>query len=209
MGSSDRLFNRQRTIHQILGGGIVADVILWRRKDLTMGIMIVTVASWLMFEKSGYTLLSFVSSVLLLLSSILFFWAKSAAILNRPAPPLPDLHLSKETMNEIASLVLDNINALLSISHDIALGKDTEMFLRVSGWLGLIYIIGGLTDFITLAYSSLVVLLTLPALYEKFADCIDGFILTVYRRSRQFYVWFNVEYIARVRTMILEKQKLS
>lgn len=83
MGSSDRLFNRKRTISEILGGGIVADVMLWRKKNLTVGILVVTLAAWVVFEISGYTLLSLTSSVFLLLFTILFLWAKSAAILNR------------------------------------------------------------------------------------------------------------------------------
>ena len=61
----------------------VADVILWRQKNVTVGILLVTLAAWLVFEKSGYTLLSLVSSVVLLLIVILFLWAKSASILNR------------------------------------------------------------------------------------------------------------------------------
>ncbi|RVW15934.1 Reticulon-like protein B12 [Vitis vinifera] len=88
MGSSDRLFNRQRTVHQILGGGLGminafcrCDVM--EAKNLTVGILLVTLAAWVVFELSGYTLLSLVSSVFLLLVSILFLWAKSAAILNR------------------------------------------------------------------------------------------------------------------------------
>lgn len=62
---------------------VVADVILWRQKNLTVGILLVALAAWVVFEKSGYTLLSLVSSVFLLLIAILFLWAKSAAILNR------------------------------------------------------------------------------------------------------------------------------
>lgn len=61
----------------------VADLILWRKKNQTLMILLVTVASWIVFERSGYTLLSLVSNVLLLLVVILFLWAKSAAILNR------------------------------------------------------------------------------------------------------------------------------
>ncbi|TQD84439.1 hypothetical protein C1H46_030022 [Malus baccata] len=83
MTSSERLFNRQRTLHEILGGGLVADVILWRQKNVTLGILLVTLSVWVVFEKSGYTLLSLASSVLLLLMTTLFLWAKSAAILNR------------------------------------------------------------------------------------------------------------------------------
>lgn len=64
-------------------GDTVGDVILWRQKNVTTGILLVTLAVWVVFEKSGYTLLSLVSSVLLLLFVILFLWAKAAAILNR------------------------------------------------------------------------------------------------------------------------------
>ncbi|XP_052174483.1 reticulon-like protein B12 [Diospyros lotus] len=209
MGSSDRLFNRQRTVHQILGGGLVADVMLWRRKNLTVGILVVTLAAWLVFEKSGYTLLSLVSSVLLLLLTILFLWAKSAAILNRPAPPLPDLHLSEEAVNEIAAFIRDHVNALLSISKDIALGKDTRMFLKVAAHLWLIFVVGGFTDFLTLGYTSLVLLLTVPVLYEKHEDRVDTWILVACRKARQLYLRFDVEILGRIKKWILEKQKLS
>ena len=61
----------------------VADVILWRRKDVTIGILVGALASWVVFEAAGYTLLSLVSNVLLLLICVLFAWAKAAGILNR------------------------------------------------------------------------------------------------------------------------------
>lgn len=209
MGSSDRLFNRQRTVHQILGGGLVADVMLWRRKSLTVWFLFVTLAVWLVFEKSGYTLLSLVSSVLLLLLVILFLWAKSAELLNRPPPPLPDLYLSEEVVNEIAGFIRSHINSLLSTSKDVALGKDTRMFFRVAAYMCLLSVIGGFTDFLTLGYTSLLIILTIPALYEKFEDDIDMYILMGCRELQQLYVKFDVEYLGRVRKLIFEKQKLS
>ncbi|KAJ9544206.1 hypothetical protein OSB04_023913, partial [Centaurea solstitialis] len=121
---------------------------------MTMGILLITLVSWVMFERSNYTLLSYVSNVLLLLLSILFLWAKSAQILNRPTPPIPHLQLSEETMNEAAALFRDRINTLLSISYDIALGKDPKMFVKVAAYLVLISLVGSLTDFRTLCYTS-------------------------------------------------------
>ncbi|KAK2966146.1 hypothetical protein RJ640_018399 [Escallonia rubra] len=209
MGSSDRLFNRQRAVHEILGGGLVADVMLWRRKNLTLGILVVTLAAWVVFERSGYTLLSLVSSVLLLLFSILFFWAKSAEILNRPAPPLPHLHLSEEMVSEVAALMRDHINALLSVSQDIAMGKDPRMFFKLAAYLCLISVVGGLTDFLTLGYTSLVIVLTLPAIYERYEDHIDRYLLEMYRKLQQFYVRLDVEYVSQIRNWVLEKKKLS
>ncbi|XP_073311537.1 reticulon-like protein B12 [Primulina huaijiensis] len=209
MGSSDRLFNRQRTIYEILGGGIVADVMLWRKKNLTVGILVVTFAAWVVFEISGYTLLSLTSSVFLLLFTILFLWAKSAAILNRPAPPLPHLHLSEEMVNDAVTFICDRANAVLSASEDIALGRDSRMFIKVGLILFIISVIGSLTDFLTLGYTSLFLVLTVPALYERYERHIESCVLVGYRKLLKLYVRFKEEYIAKIHKWILEKKKLS
>uniref|UniRef100_A0A0R0LG01 Reticulon-like protein n=1 Tax=Glycine max TaxID=3847 RepID=A0A0R0LG01_SOYBN len=207
MGSFDRLFNRQRGLHEILGGG--QDLILWRRKNLTVGILLVTLGVWVVFERSGYTLLSLISNVLLLLIVILFLWAKSADILNRPAPPLPQLRLSEEMANEAKTFICTRVNDLLSVSQDIALGKDSRLFLKVAAYLWLISIIGGLTDFLTLAYTSLLLVLTVPAIYERYEDYIDMYILKGYRKLCLLHVKINEGYVSKVHNWILEKKKLS
>ncbi|KAM5560321.1 reticulon-like protein B12 [Rosa sericea] len=209
MGSPERLFRRQRTLHEILGGGLVADVILWRQKDVTMGILLVALAAWVVFEKSGYTLLSLVSSVLLLLFVILFLWAKSAAILNRPAPPLPELQLSEEMVNEAAAVIRTHVNALLSVSQDISLGKDSRLFFKVAVYLLLIYFVGGLTDFLTLSYTSLVIVLTIPAFYERYEDYVDKYVMMGYRKLLQLYVKLEEEYASRFQYLVVEKKKQS
>ncbi|XP_024974407.1 reticulon-like protein B12 isoform X1 [Cynara cardunculus var. scolymus] len=210
MSSSDRLlFNRQTSVHQILGGGRLADLILWRHKNVTMGILMITLVSWVMFERSNYTLLSYVSNVLLLLLIILFLWAKSAQILNRPTPPIPHFQLSEETINEAAALFRDRINRLLTISHDIALGKDPKMFVKVAVYLVLISVIGSLTDLRTLCYTSVFLVLTVPALYERYEEHVDSVILKGNMKLKQLYNRYDEECIKKVRKWILEKNKLS
>lgn len=209
MGSSDRLFNRQRSIHQLLGGGLVADVVLWRRKNVSLGILLVALAAWVVFERSGYTLLSLVSSVLLLLVSILYLWSKSAALLNRPAPPLPDLYVPEEMVNQVAGFIRNCTNSLLSVSQDIALGKDSRMFFKVAACLWLISIVGGLTDCFTLGYTSLVIILTVPIFYETNEDCIDRYVMLGYRKMQQLYVRLDAECFSRIRKWVLEIKKLS
>ncbi|XP_019077209.1 reticulon-like protein B12 isoform X3 [Vitis vinifera] len=182
---------------------------LWRQKNLTVGILLVTLAAWVVFELSGYTLLSLVSSVFLLLVSILFLWAKSAAILNRPAPPLPNLYLSEEIVNEVAAFIRTRTNTLLQVSQDIALGKDSRMFFKVAAYLWLISVVGGLTDFLTLGYISLVIVLTVPALYERYEDYIDRYVMMGYRKLQLLYMKLDEECISKVQKWILEKRKLS
>jgi hypothetical protein len=63
--------------------GPVADVLLWRRSNASVAAVVGATAVWFVFERAGYSVLSVLANALLLLVAILFFWAKSASLLNR------------------------------------------------------------------------------------------------------------------------------
>lgn len=193
----------------MLGGGLLADVILWRRRHITVGILLGTFAAWVIFELSRYTLLSLVSRVLLLLVTILFLWAKAAGVLNRPPPPLPELLITEEDAHQAADFFRTKINIILSASRDISLGRDSSLFFKVAACLGLISIVSSWTDFLTLAYSSLAVTLTIPVLYEKYEDIIDKYVLLAYVKLRLLYVKLDEDCLRKVKKWILENRKLS
>ncbi|KAL9239027.1 hypothetical protein vseg_013385 [Gypsophila vaccaria] len=188
MSSSDRLFNRHQTVHQLFGGGVVADVALWRHRNVSTGIILMGFSVWVVFERCGYTLLSLWSSVFLLLITILFVWSKAASLLNRPAPPLPDVYLTEEMVAAVGELARTKLNALIIVCRDVALGKDTRLFFKVSACLFLMVIVGSLTDLVTLCYICLVLLLTIPVFYEKYERQIDSRVMYVYRILRQTYL---------------------
>jgi len=60
-----------------------ADVMLWRRRGICLGILVAGTTAWYLFERSGYTLLSLISTILLILVAILFIWANVASLLQR------------------------------------------------------------------------------------------------------------------------------
>uniref|UniRef100_A0A0D6R364 Reticulon-like protein n=1 Tax=Araucaria cunninghamii TaxID=56994 RepID=A0A0D6R364_ARACU len=206
MEGSARLFNRQRCLHEVLGGGIVADVILWRRMNASIGILVGAAAAWILFEKSGYTLLSLLANVLLLLVTILFVWATAAALIGRPPPPLPELELTEETANETASSIRAKTNFLIKVANDIALGKDPKLFFKVAFYLWLISTIGSWFDFLTLGYTSLVILLTVPAIYEKYEDHVDKYAIIALKELRKLYLKLN-EYVTTITSQIHQKYK--
>ncbi|KAH6834333.1 Reticulon family protein [Perilla frutescens var. hirtella] len=161
------------SVHHALGGGAVADVILWRKLSLSAAFLVVSTALWFLFERAGYNLLSFISNVLLLLIVILFFWAKSASILNRPLPPLPNLELSEETSVKAADEMRVWVNYVLSIAHDIAVDGNWRLFLKVATILWVISCIGSFFNFLTLIYIGVLLSLSLPVLYDKYQNPID------------------------------------
>jgi hypothetical protein len=63
-----------------------ADVLLWRKKHLSIGLLVGATLAWILLEKTGYKLVSVVSNVTLLLVVILFVWSNLAVLLNRYFP---------------------------------------------------------------------------------------------------------------------------
>lgn len=86
--------------------------------------------------------------------SLLSSYNLDVCVCNRPAPPLPHFHLSEETANEASTFLRDHINTILSVSEDIALGRDTRLYVRVALVLLTISVIGSLTSFLVLGYIS-------------------------------------------------------
>jgi hypothetical protein len=53
------------------------------------------------------------------------------ASLYRSPPPLPDLQISEESAKSFALVFREEINKVLAVGHDIALGKNFKQFLKV------------------------------------------------------------------------------
>ncbi|PUZ64422.1 hypothetical protein GQ55_3G142600 [Panicum hallii var. hallii] len=202
------------------GGGACAvgelawDVVLWRRgrADVSACLLAGTAASWLLFygPGRGYTALSLASDVLLLLLTVLFLWAKAARLLNRPAPPVPAMRVSQRAVDEAAALLRAALDAVCAGFHDIATGRDSLLFCRVFLCLWALSIVGSLTDFPTFCYASIVALLTLPALYQKYQECVDTYMRFAYMNLRMYemvYERFSMKCFIRVRDCVMEVLK--
>nr|CAJ86090.1 H0818H01.12 [Oryza sativa] len=156
----------RRSLHALLGGGAVADLVLWRRRNVSAAAVAGATAVWFLFERAGYSFPSVMANALLLLVAILFFWAKSASLLNRPLPPLPKLEVSDVVVEKAADRALVWINKVLAVGHDIAIKRDRSVFIKVILILWVVSYIGMLFNFLTLIY-------IVPPLYEKYQDQVD------------------------------------
>ncbi|KZV22997.1 hypothetical protein F511_20398 [Dorcoceras hygrometricum] len=177
----------QTSVHLALGGGAVADLLLWKKWTQSVALLVGSTALWFLFERAGYNLLTFVSSVLLLLVVILFLWAKSALLLNRPLPPLPNLEVSEETVVEAADEMRVWVNSALSIARDIAIAGNLRLFAQVTAVLWIISYGGSLFNFLTLVYIGVLLSLSLPILYSKYQIPINEKLTVAYEIARTQY----------------------
>ncbi|XP_022764859.1 reticulon-like protein B16 isoform X2 [Durio zibethinus] len=168
--SSDsyRLFGRQGPLHQSLGGGKAADILLWKRWRVSFGVILVATVAWLIFERNGQL------------------------------QTLPELELSEEMVNNAAASFRVKINNLLLMAHDITLGKDFRLFFKVVICLWLLSAIGSYCSFFTLAYIGTVLSVTLPAFYGKYEEHVDKYCGMIHRKFSQHYKIVDESVINRI-----------
>ncbi|KAJ4894037.1 Reticulon-like protein B11 [Raphanus sativus] len=170
MGDDD---SARLSVHKSLGGASVADLLLWRNRSGAFILLASSTVFWFLFERAGYNLLSFVSNVLLLLVAILFLWAKSASLLNRPLPPVPNMEIPEEFAVKAADDIRVLINRVLSIASDITIARNPIRLLQMSLVLWAVSYVGTLINSLTLVYVGILLSLSLPLVYEKYQDHIN------------------------------------
>jgi hypothetical protein len=70
-------------------------------------------------------------------------------VLYRPGPPVPDLTLSEDDVLSTASVLRVELNKVLEVVRDVALGKDFKLFLKVVALLWIISTVGSWVNFLT------------------------------------------------------------
>lgn len=164
---------------------------------------------WYLFERAGYNFLSFVANVLLLLVVILFFWAKSATLLNRPLPPLPDLEISEESVSMVADELRLWINFALSIARDIAIGRNLKLFLQVALGLWIVSFIGSFFNFLTLVYIGVLLSLSAPIVYDKYQDQINEKLYVTYRHAQMQYRKLDENVLRKIPLPLNKEKKMQ
>ncbi|CAL1411899.1 unnamed protein product [Linum trigynum] len=182
--SGYRLFGRQVPLHQFMGGGRAADVLLWKRRHISFGVVVVVTLGWFLFERSGLPFLTVSSDILLILIVLLFAHSNYAAMRNKQPQALPELVLSEEMVNSVAASFRVKINNMLLMAHEITLGKDFRLFFKVVVSLWLLSAIGSYFSFFTLAYIGTVLSITVPALYSKNEERVGRYFGMIHKRFK-------------------------
>ncbi|XP_031742470.1 reticulon-like protein B16 isoform X2 [Cucumis sativus] len=169
--------DRQTLLHQSMGGGKAADILLWKQWHVSIGVLVVSTVFWLLIEHSGLPLLTTCSDVLLILVVLLFLRANFAAFRNKQLQTLPQLVLSEEFVNNVAASLRAKINNTLLMAHDITM---------VIG-LWLLSVVGSYVSFFTFAYVGTIISITIPALYSKYDKHVDRYCGMIRQQFRKHY----------------------
>ncbi|XP_027335598.1 reticulon-like protein B5 [Abrus precatorius] len=172
--AKSRLFGQKRPLHVALGSGKSADIILWKNKKTSASILVGVTFIWFLFKRLDYTLLSFICDSLILLLAMLFLWTHLTSFIKiLPPPELSAFILPEGSFVDTAISITRELNQLLIIFGVLASGRHLKKFILVTVTLGSVSVLGIWFSATTLFYIVFVVLLTVPAVYEKHGDVVE------------------------------------
>ncbi|XVF09969.1 hypothetical protein REPUB_Repub07fG0143500 [Reevesia pubescens] len=193
-----RLFGREKPLHQVLGAGKPADVLLWRNKKISGSVLGGATALWVLFEMLEYHLITLVCHILILSLSILCLWSSASNFINKSRPNIPEVVIPEKCVLEVASALRIEINRGLNVVRDIASGKDLKTFLGVIAGLWILSLVGNWFNFLTLFYIIFVLLHTVPVFYEKYEDKVDAFSEKAIVEIKKQYAVFHEKVLSKI-----------
>ncbi|KDP35184.1 hypothetical protein JCGZ_10718 [Jatropha curcas] len=126
-----KLFGRQRSIHDVLGGGKVADVLLWKNINVSAALTIGMSIIWFLFEVVEYNFVTLLCHISITAMLVVFIWCTLADFFNWSPPKIPRSIFDGQAFQEFGSSFHERFNQALSKLLDIAYGKDPVLFILV------------------------------------------------------------------------------
>ena len=146
----------------------MADVIAWKDPKVSGAILGALTMLYVLFEKSGYTLISILAYTKLLAVVGCFVYANAMSVMGKPAPTVPKLEVSEESLKGLAVAAASAINAASAVAYRLALGQDIVLTAKAVAALYVVGKVGAWFHVLTLVYLVCFAALTVP----KGADCV-------------------------------------
>ncbi|KAG4125725.1 hypothetical protein ERO13_D10G114600v2 [Gossypium hirsutum] len=194
----NRLFGRQRPVHHILGGGKSADVLLWRNKKISASFLASATLIWVLFEWLNYHFLTLLSFALVLGMVVQFVWSNASGLLNRSSSQVPHLVLPDELFVSIGRSVGAEVNRGLQYLQDVSCQGNLKQFLVIAVSLWVAAVIGSWCNFLTVLYIGFVAAHTLPVLYERYDEQIDGFVYKMLDQFQNHYKKLDSGFLSKI-----------
>ncbi|CAL5053021.1 unnamed protein product [Urochloa decumbens] len=191
-----RLLGEDTSVHKALGGA--ADVLLWKDKKTSAVVIGGATVIWVLFEVLDYHLLTLISHVLIGVLAVLFLWSKATTFIKKSPPDIPLVQIPEDLVVNVSRALRNDINRALHLFREIAMGHDLKKFLGVIVGLWILSGVGSCCDFLTLIYIAVLMLHTVPILYDKYQDKVDRFAGRAHTEARKQYEVLDAKVLSKI-----------
>ncbi|CAM0910480.1 unnamed protein product [Alopecurus aequalis] len=193
-----KLLGEDTSVHKVLGGGKAADVLLWKDKKTTAVVIGGTTVIWVLFEVLDYHLLTLISHVMIGVLAVLFLWSKATTFIKKSPPDFPVIQVSEDAAVNVARALRNDVNRALHLFREIAMGHDLKKFLGVIAALWVLSEVGSCCDFLTLIYVAVLMIHTVPILYDKYQDKVDHFAGKAHTEACKHYEVLDTKVLSKI-----------
>ncbi|KAL6615832.1 hypothetical protein ACP70R_038102 [Stipagrostis hirtigluma subsp. patula] len=180
-------FHRHKSIHKLLGGGKVADILLWKDRKLSAGVLAGATLIWYLFDVVEYNIIPLLCQIATFAMLVIFIWSNAAPLLNIAPPRIPEVIISEHAFQQTAMTIHHKLAYTAAALYDIACGKDLKKFLLVVGSLLILSEIASSYSFTSLLYLGILCAHTLPALYQRYETEVDHLAARGSEDIKKFY----------------------
>ncbi|KAI9391064.1 hypothetical protein POPTR_007G038500v4 [Populus trichocarpa] len=182
----------------------VRDVFLWRRKKLSLLVLLVSTATWVSLDVYQFNLITVASWAAMFAVTSLFLYGNIARFLRKEEPDLSGLEISEQTAIEAARSVRQSIEEGVRWMCHVSAERELFLFARVVAALWLLSYVGSFWDSLSLLYIDIVVGMTVPVIYVKNEDKIKRYEEWMRMQARRLCDMVDEKVVKRMKNRVLK-----
>lgn len=176
-------------------------LLLWRDPAKTGSVFAAITILYLLLEWSHFSLLTLIANTLGIAVAAAFLWNNLAQFINKPGVPIPAVlqhGISDNQSKMYAQQLTSGINQLLGFARRLILGKEVVLSVEAAVVLYTIGKIGNYFSTLGLIYTVVLLIFTLPKVYELRKHEIDSVANQVVNQSKQAYSQYGAPYVNKI-----------
>ncbi|CAI9110110.1 OLC1v1010078C1 [Oldenlandia corymbosa var. corymbosa] len=150
---------------------VAQDVIMWRKRCLSILVLSAATATWVALQVYQFTFLTVASWVAMFVVASLFVWGNIHRLLGKEVPELSGMEISEGSAVEMAHGIRESVEEGLRWMFRVSSttnGRELLKFAAILASAWLLSWIGGRFDLLTIAYTGIMVGMTVPLVYTKY-----------------------------------------
>ncbi|KAK7359497.1 hypothetical protein VNO77_01457 [Canavalia gladiata] len=205
-----KIFPYEKPVHQILGGGKVADILLWRDRNVSIAFLLGMTTIWFLFEVIEYNLVTFLCHIFIATMLILYIWSMVANILKWNGPQILETYLQDYSyFLHLATIFHIRSNQILRTLLHISYGIDLSHFLLIIFSLYIFSVIGTYFSFVNLLYIGFICIQTLPIVYDRYKEELNNLAGHIIMDLRKKYRRIKKKYINKIPRGPVKDKKIT
>ncbi|KAI3785026.1 hypothetical protein L1987_44135 [Smallanthus sonchifolius] len=180
----------------------VKDVIMWRRKPMSVGVLTTMTMLWVVMEIYGYNFITVASWIAIFLFSSLFAWANIYRLIYKEEPNMSEIGISESTATEMGNWIRESSEDVAKWVFKVGAQSEWYVFAATVTGLWLLSVIGGSSDLLTLLFIGGVVGMSVPVIWLKYDYKIREHGKRLQMQSKRFYSMLDEKVFQKLKNKV-------